>query len=65
MPARVIHRTVAIGHTVNVRDAIEHQSGLDAAFQYFRHQFVHVGTNWRRTDDIGPPNLRAKAMRSG
>jgi hypothetical protein len=49
----VVHRTIAIGDTVDARNAIEHQTGLDATVQYVGHQFVHVGTNRRRAAGDG------------
>src|ERR1700704_4593513 len=45
----VIHRAVAIGNTVDVRDAIEDEARLDSAFQHAGHELVHVGANRRRT----------------
>src|SRR4029450_7764441 len=43
----VVHRTVAVGDTVDVRDAIEDEAWLDSAFQHVGHEFVHVGTHRR------------------
>ena len=36
-----------VGDALDAGRAIEHQAGLDAAFQHVRHQLVHVGADRR------------------
>jgi hypothetical protein len=49
----IIHRTAAVGHTIDVRDAIEHQAGLDSTFQ---HRLLA-----RTTRSVAPPTLESSS----
>jgi hypothetical protein len=45
----LVHRAIAVGHTVEVRDPVEDAAGLDPAFEDVRRQFLDVGAGGGRT----------------
>src|SRR6476469_2493898 len=51
----LVHRAVAVGNAIEIRDAIEDAAGRDRAFQHVWQQFVDIGAHGCRTagdDDV-------------